>query len=209
MKEEPMFTQVKLPLHVELEAMMRQDPDDIPIILLPCNKKAPINMLNVQEFLQEGKYKLPDRENLLYFESIRPEVIKVTRNLSGKIWEFEIRDSTKRFTKKMWKRTVAVVLDGTDWQYRGWPFETVLDMMLTFKTVFFKESGVNLHQHVEEWACAKLPLPPLQLTHRFAGVRDDFFKEIDDFFNSHRVQRFTNDHQLKERVTRVRMPAIL
>lgn len=208
-ESQPEDGHVKLALHTELETYMSQDADFVPIILVPCNKKAPVNMLNAMEFFQNGIYNVPTKDELLCFESTRPEVIKIKRNLSGKIWQFEIRDNTKRFTKLMWKRTICVVLDGTDWQFRGWPFKTVLDMLYTFKGIYFKESGVQIHEHVHEWACEKLELPPLQLTHRFASVRDEMFQILDEYLNTHRQRRFTDASTLGIKIKAVRTKAVL
>lgn len=199
----------KPPLHMELERMLRQDKANLPIILVPCNKQALVNIMNVQDLLQHGIYRKLEKEHLQCFESTRPDAVRIKRNLGGKIWEFEVRDTTRHFTKLMWKRTVAVILDGNDWQFRGWPFATVLDMLTTFKGIYFKESGVNLHEHVQAWACEKLELPPCQLVHRFASIRDEFFQLIENFLNSHRKRMFSNHCTLNDKISGVRMEAVL
>merc|ERR1712086_564762 len=105
-------------------------------------KNAPVNMLNVADLLQNGNYFIPDGERLRFFEAARPESVEVSRNIGGKLWTFEIRDSANKFTKAQWLRTVAVITDGTDWQFKGWPFESVVDMFSTMKGVFIQANGV-------------------------------------------------------------------
>merc|ERR1712187_504863 len=92
-----------------VERALEQNPNNLPIILVPCNKNAPVNMLNVRRFLQDGVYERPSEEHIKFFEATREEFTQVTRNLGGKIWTFEIRDSIKGFTKKQWHRTMLVI----------------------------------------------------------------------------------------------------
>jgi hypothetical protein len=75
----------KVPLYQELEQFLVQDKTAFPIILLPCNKNAPVNLLNAHSFFQKGIFEKPDEEHMRFFESTRPEAILVSRNLFGKV----------------------------------------------------------------------------------------------------------------------------
>lgn len=187
----------KVPLAYELEEILRQDKKRCPIILVPCNKNAPVNLLNVQDLLQHGLYKKTNEERLRFFESTRPEVVEVQRNVNGKLWTFQVRDSAKNFTKEQWLRTVCIVSDGSDWQFKGWPFESVVDMFSTVQGVFFAAAGVPVPLHVHMWAAAVIQLSPLHLDHRFSNVRDNFFMEIEAFMNKSRIRKFVNHTTLE------------
>jgi len=182
----------KTPLYMELEDYLRKDKNALPIILVPCNKKAPVNLLNVSDFLQHGNYKKPDEERLRFFESTRPESVQVARNLGGKLWTFEIRDSAAKFTKAEWKRTVCVVCDGSDWQFKGWPFESTVDLFTTVRGIFFQAVGVPVPVHVNSWQVEVLRMSALHLEHRFAHVRDQFFRQLEEHLNSFRNRKFAN-----------------
>jgi len=193
-KAAPVSSQSKgaVALHSELETMLRNDENNIPIILVPANKNAPVNLLNVQDLLQDGTYKKPDDEHKKFFESTRPESVQVKRNMGGKLWTFEVRDSVASFTKNMWMRTVLVITDGMEWQFKGWPFESVVDLFTTMRGVYFHDLGQPLPMHVREWPCQKLPLPTSTAQHRWAKLRDEIFVDLEEFFNMSRSKKFVN-----------------
>jgi len=187
----------KIPLIVEIEEELRRNQDNVPIILVPCNKNSPVNLLNAAELLTDGVYKKPDEERVRFFESTRPEFVEVLRNINGRMWKFQVRDSAKNFTKAQWLRTVCVVTDGSDWQFKGWPFETIVDLFSTVKGIYFQAPGVPTPLHVHQWAVDQLPLSPAQMDHRFAQVRDAFFMRLEDFLKSYRLKKFVNHTTLE------------
>jgi len=191
---------IQIPFYQELEKIIAQDRTLKPIILVPCNKNAPVNILNAAKFLQDGIYAKPDPERMRNFESTRMEYVDLVRNVHGKMWTFEVRDSAKNFDKAQWLRVVAVVTDGTAWQFAGWPFESVVDLFTTIKGVYFTEFGRLTPHHVKEWQCATLQMHPLQFQHRFSEVRDGFWIEVERFLSSVRVKKHVN-HTALDTVT--------
>jgi hypothetical protein len=183
----------KLPLKGELELYLSKNPDAHPIILVPCNKYSPINLLNVHGFLQNGTWAVPEDERLRFFESTRPEHVEVTRTLSGRSWTFEVRDVAVKLTREQWLRTVCVISDGSDWQFKGWPFETTVDIFTTLQGFFFQENLVPRPTHVKEWQVHVLAMPAYHLDHRFGQLRDEFFVVLESFFNKLRSKKFKND----------------
>merc|ERR1712232_904474 len=123
----------------------------------------------------------------------RPEHVEVARTLSGRSWTFEVRDNTARFSRDMWLRTVAVIADGSDWQFKGWPFENTVDMFTTLKGYYFQENLVPPPTHVKEWQVKVLAMPSRQLGHRFGALGDIFFIELEEFFNKLRMRKFKNN----------------
>merc|ERR1719215_2181588 len=120
------------------------------------------------------------------------EHVDVVRNVEGRMWTFEVRDSAKNFTKNQWLRVVAVVTDGTEWQFAGWPFESVTDLFTTTKGLYFNETGALTPLHVREWAVSILDMHPTQFQHRFAEIRDAFWVQVGTFLQSHRLKKFSN-----------------
>lgn len=196
-------TRVRRPFIQELEEILKNSPKDRPIILVPMNKNAPINLLNVYQFLQEGTYTPPERSgaSTFEFESMRKEFVEVARIIDGKRWTFEVRDSTKGFTKGQWKRVVAVVTDGADWQFKDWPFETIVDLFCTIKGIYFREKDkqVEVPEHVTKWRVRIMDLASTHLQHRFQALKDAFWKEVEGFMKSERIHRFSNTASLDGR----------
>eukprot|EP00931_Biecheleriopsis_adriatica_P073323 TRINITY_DN47630_c0_g1_i1.p1 TRINITY_DN47630_c0_g1~~TRINITY_DN47630_c0_g1_i1.p1 ORF type:complete len:439 (+),score=39.43 TRINITY_DN47630_c0_g1_i1:147-1463(+) len=197
-REAPVRAEGKLPLFQELEEMLKHNPEALPIILVPCSKSAPVNILNAVKLLQDGEYSRPSRDEAVYFESQRSENVKVVRNMHGKQWTFEVRDSTKGFTKSMWLRVVAVVTDGNDWQFKGWPFANIVDLFTTVQGIYFKtvDTAPRIPVHVTQWSIAILPMTVMQLQHRFGAVRDAFWTQVEAFLNSERRPKFVNHTSL-------------
>lgn len=179
-------------LHQELEGYLNKDENNIPIILVPANKNAPVNLMNVQDLLQDGKFKRPNDEHKKFWESTRPESVQVKRSMGGKLWTFEVRDSVANFQKNQWLRTVLVITDGNEWQFKGWPFESVVDLFVTMRGVYFRDPGQPLPVHVREWPCQKLMLPTETSQHRWAKLRDDIFIDLEDFMNTSRSKKFSD-----------------
>jgi hypothetical protein len=181
-----------VPLLHELEQFIYKDASNRPIILVPCNKNAPVNLLNAKALLQDGEYWELDELRLRYFESTRPEYVELVRNVLGKMWTFEIHDSAKNFTKNQWLRVVAIVTDGSDWQFKGWPFETITDMFSTIQGVYFNPVGELPPVHVTQWAVDVLNMATTQFQHRFAHIRDTFWIAVEKFLRSKRERKFVN-----------------
>lgn len=193
-REQSMKT--KQPLVRELEGYLASDPKANPIILVPCSKTAPLNLLNVGKFLQDGIFERADAEHTKFFESTRKEYVEVARNIGGRMWTFEIRDSAKNFTKAQWLRVVACVTDGSEWGFAGWPFKTVVDLFTTVKGVFLNEVGVLTPLHVRMWAVTLMDMHLLQFQHRYAELRDNMWVQIESWMNAYRFKKFSNDSQL-------------
>lgn len=196
-----------LPLYEELENMLKADPQNLPIILVPCNKNAPVNLLNAGKLLQDGEWYRPDRERVVFFESSRTQSVEVCRNIRGKQWTFQVRDTTKGFSKKDWLRVVCVITDGNDWQFKGWPFETIVDMFTTVKGIYFQavDKYNQIPIHVREWPSTILKMERTQFQHRFGAVRDSFWSQVESFLMAQRMKKFVNHTTLEGVRKEIRM----
>jgi len=174
--------------------------DDVkPIILVPCNKNSPINLLNAEEFFQNGNFVKPDEERMKYFESTRAEKVEVTRTINGKPLNFEVMDSIKNFTKAQWLRTCAVVTDGKTWQFKGWPFESHIDLFTTMKGFYFEPPTIShkfgqlqgeIPETMQKWKISVLKLT--RGRHHDVNLRDQFFNQLEGILLSAREKKFVN-----------------
>lgn len=194
----------KVPFILELEELCerirleQKEQRAFPIILVPCNKNAPVNMANAKQLLDFGAYSLTPEDKQRAFESNRDDHTLIERCIEGKVWTFEVRDTVKNFTKHQWERVVAVVADGTEWQFKGWPFASLVDLFTTMKGIYFNALGVAPPVHVTQWAVHMLPLAPLEFQHRFLAVRDAFWNEVETFLLSYRMRKFANHSVIGE-----------
>eukprot|EP00746_Dinoflagellata_sp_MGD_P020613 gnl/MRDRNA2_/MRDRNA2_148039_c0_seq1.p1 gnl/MRDRNA2_/MRDRNA2_148039_c0~~gnl/MRDRNA2_/MRDRNA2_148039_c0_seq1.p1 ORF type:complete len:398 (+),score=67.83 gnl/MRDRNA2_/MRDRNA2_148039_c0_seq1:96-1289(+) len=191
----------KVPLIQEIQNMQRDRPNEevLPIILVPLNKSAPINLLNVCRFLQDGVFAPPEHEQVKFFESTRPEEQKITRNMCGKEITFRIKDYTKGFTKSDWLATVAVIVDGKLWQFKGWPFESYIDLFTTMKGFFFQLPSLDLKTVVPQETISKWKVEVLKLKtsrHHDVALRDRFFESLEAFLMAGRMKKFRSDRSL-------------
>lgn len=195
-ERKPEAEAVPTPMLSELEKMLRQDKQNKPIIMVPCNKNAPVNLLTAQQLLQDGVYTHVEKGKHQFFESMRSELVEIVRNVQGRMWTFEVRDSTKGFTKSHWLRVVAVISDGSDWQFKGWPFENIVDMFATVRGFYFCPRGELPAQHIQDWAVHIMKMPQMQFQHQFAQIRDAFWSEVEGFMKSQRQKKFSNNTTL-------------
>jgi len=185
----------KVPLYQEIQNMQKDNPDKqiYPIILVPCNKNAPINILNVCDFLQDGEFRPPDYDQVKSFESTRPVEQEITRHICGTKMTFRIKDSTKSFSKSDWLRTVAVIVDGKTWQFKGWPFESHIDLFTTMKGFFFQLPSLDLKQELPTDTISKWKVDVLKVRasrHHDVALRDRFFELLETFLMSGRMKKF-------------------
>merc|ERR1712070_831392 len=115
------------------------------------------------------------------------------RNINGKTWTFEVRDSATKFTKAMWLRTVSVVTDATDWQFKDWPFKTCVDIFTTMSGVYFQAPGTLCPVHLNNWSVTILPMSAQHLEHRAGHLRDKFFMAVEDHMMRCRQRKFSRD----------------
>merc|ERR1739848_736572 len=97
-----------------------------PYIVVPRHSEAMINRTNVKRFLDENIYHPPQGDVFA-----TKGHIEVVQKIGGQRVVFHVIDDTHDFTPRQWKQTVAVFVDGTPWQFRGWPFASQADLFAT------------------------------------------------------------------------------
>eukprot|EP00403_Amphidinium_massartii_P031696 CAMPEP_0178449222 /NCGR_PEP_ID=MMETSP0689_2-20121128/42417_1 /TAXON_ID=160604 /ORGANISM="Amphidinium massartii, Strain CS-259" /LENGTH=331 /DNA_ID=CAMNT_0020074489 /DNA_START=14 /DNA_END=1009 /DNA_ORIENTATION=- len=187
----------KKPLIDDLQGYITKNSDLVPIILVPCNKSAPINMMNAKSFLQDGKYEPLSEEKRILFESARPEKVMIPRTIQGKIWTFEVRDSFKDFRAKDWLRTVAVITYGNTWEFIDYPFESLVDIFTTIKGFYFYDAIKGIPEHIKGWAVQICPLSQPHLHHKFGEARDNFFATLEQTMLHERTKKFRSHASYK------------
>lgn len=84
-----------------------------PIIIVPTSlHPGSLCLGNAQQFLEKGSY-LEDAKE-------RPQPVSLKRKINGREITFDVYDSVIGFSDSKWRRVVAVICSGNDWQFKGW-----------------------------------------------------------------------------------------
>lgn len=95
---------------------------DAPIILVPPGASALLNMYNAARFLEQGVF-LPAAE-IICAGGAKPSSAVVRRSaLRPTPVEYVITDQPPAQKSKDWRRVVAVVAQGNNWQFKGFPYK--------------------------------------------------------------------------------------
>ena len=95
-----------------------------PIIIVPAAPSSIINMYNVKEFLQSGHF-------------ISVSDVKASGNVTkesslfierSKNKKYLVVDNPTRLGLEDWKRVVGVFVQGTTWQFKGWKWESPVEI---------------------------------------------------------------------------------
>lgn len=109
-------------------------PASTPIIIVPAAPSATITMFNVASFLgesatfmssAEARARAKDKENVIFIEHRFKN--------AGTTMRFQIVDNPIRLTADQWSRVVAVFVQGTSWQFKGWRWETPAEVLSHIK----------------------------------------------------------------------------
>ena len=117
-----------------------------PIIVVPAIPvRGGISIANTFDFLVKGKYVDPlEAEAKLNTEQKLNEKIEFEKEIAGKNIQFEVYNSVISFTKRHWKRVVAVFVHGEKWQFKDWPTkESMVDIFLKIKGYYITYHDVK------------------------------------------------------------------
>lgn len=112
------------------EAVERR-PDFMPIIFVPPNATAPLQLLNIQRFLEEGVYTDPTElfidpetgasrilEARPPFITVSAEAFKRGVNASVTFSHFRVVDNPQQVSD--WNHVCAAIVNGQTWQFQDW-----------------------------------------------------------------------------------------
>lgn len=105
-------------------------PSFAPIIIVPAAPSAILTMFNVAAFLGdratflssgEARARAKDKENVIFIEH--------RFKSAGITMRFQVVDNPTRLTADQWARVVAVFVQGTSWQFKGWRWEAPAEVL--------------------------------------------------------------------------------
>jgi len=151
------------------------------IIVLPNNRNALINMLNIEEFIGASKFELlSDGQRTLQMWSNRKRKVVFRRTVRNVPIRFEFTDGTKQFYSDEWQKVVGVLCDGQSWQFKDWPFRSHVDLFVAIQGFHLKFQNDPKPASMAKWNVKELSIQKLS-RHEDPTVVDLFWDVIDDY----------------------------
>lgn len=132
-----------------------------PIIVVPNAMTSPITLINAEEFLAQGKYvtrqDMMKRGNKLKRSTSITMKRNIASRLGGGLMEYEIIDNpvTRLAKERDWDRVVAVIAQGAAWQFKGWKYNSPVDIFSKMFGFFIGMEGSPLPRDVTTWNVKK------------------------------------------------------
>jgi len=174
-----------------LQSIQAKGEDMIPTIVVPANPQACVNLLNAKALLVDGRFEVPNPGQWMK----RERELIVQKKIGSDTITFRVVDSTNRFKTRDWQSCVAVLADGKEWQFKGWPF-------LQYSNLFNSLAGcyIAMDDTPPNEFMATLNVSPLFLKrnsrHEDKALSRKIWKVIGDFINTQRPRQFSNSHKL-------------
>ena len=127
----------------------------MPIIMLPQGRTALINMINGIQFMQHCSY-LDEKARVGVKKPDTSKPVVIERKLAdGRTTKYQLVDQAKSLQPQDWARVVMVVIQGPEWQFKGWKWEkegmsSILDHACGFHIQYEDE---ETPPQVKNWAC--------------------------------------------------------
>lgn len=128
-----------------------------PIIVVPPLATAPISLLNIRSFLEDGQY-VPGSQ-LRAESSEKEEAVYIERKFSdGTFIRFKVVDSVRKFQNPHWERLTAVFTLGPQWQFKGWRWKDTATVFEKCRGLHVYFDDKKLDDHIKTWNVVKFPL---------------------------------------------------
>jgi len=144
----------------------------MPILVVPNGRSATLNMFNVKQFLQDGLYTevqeamrlKPHKEQKIFVKSAKFVVLALflvahhlldlevdVQNDPNFPPMFEVVDSIKGLRDKDWARVAGVVVQGPEWQFKGWRWKDPAAIMNNVTGFHLCYDNVDKHPNAIAW----------------------------------------------------------
>jgi len=138
----------------------RSKPLGSPIIVVPPNATALLNLYNIKSFLEDMNYVSTEEILKKNPNETKPDYVYVTRRKHPQAGDirFKVVDSVVNFDNAMWDRVVAVFVSGQAWQLKDWKWPSPADIFDNVKGFHVYFDDAKLSDLVKGWNVAALPI---------------------------------------------------
>lgn len=139
----------------------RKEPSGPAIIIVPNAMSSPITLINAMEFFDQSTFTHAD---VLKKKGVRRSAgtsFKFKRSPARKYCgapgagtpqvEYEIIDTTRKFSRRDWDRVVAVVPSGQSWQFKGWAWSDPVELFNKVFGYYVGMEGTPIPAELQGW----------------------------------------------------------
>ncbi|KAF7266046.1 cell division cycle 73 hyrax isoform X2 [Rhynchophorus ferrugineus] len=120
-----------------------------PIIIIPAGTNSLISMYNVKDILQEMKFVTQEQKKAE--GGRRDNEVLIQRRKSDQTVPYRVVDNPAKLSPSDWDRVVAVFVMGPAWQFKGYPWETPVEIFDKIAAFHIKYDEMKLDPNVEKW----------------------------------------------------------
>lgn len=135
-----------------------------PIIIVPANVDATINMYNVRQFLEEGKYESPAA--IQKSNGMKPSNVAVNKKRGGGAAgsshvPYKVVDNIAGMSREDWDRVVACFITGPEWELKRWPLFAKggpPGVFTRVKGFYMHMEDQKVHENAKKWDVTSLKM---------------------------------------------------
>lgn len=158
----------------------------VPIIIVPAASSATLTMYNCLRFLDKGQFTTTSeakshsrgKENMLSFDHKFGPASRTIR--------FQIVDNPARLVKDDWSRVVAVFVQGSLWQFKGWKWESPVELFQNVLGFSLQFDDAQVDSNVASWKVHRLTISRSH-RHLDATAVFQFWARIEDHLKARRM----------------------
>ena len=153
-----------------------------PIIIVPSSFSSLINMHNARKFFEEESFISPQEGRAQ--GPVRKEIrLKINRKGSNQV--YYIIDNVNRLKIEDWANVVAVFVQGESWQFKGWKWESPVELFSQVKGFWLKYEDEDRHCEASNWNVEILNISKSR-RHLDSAAVNQFWSTLDAFMEKKR-----------------------
>jgi len=148
-----------------------------PIVIVPRSSRVAtstglISMANIHALLVESRFVDPSQCEA------PAQSVHLTRNM-GKLGEIKLRvvDNPTNFKAADWDNVVAIFVQGPEWQFKQWPFDSPATIFSRFKGFYVHFDDEKVAENVLKWNVKRLPIHKTK-RHLDVSAAEKFWSEV-------------------------------
>lgn len=127
-----------------------------PIIIIPAGTNSLISMYNAKDILQDLRFVTTEQKK--NEGGKRDNEVLIQRQRNGQTVPYRVVDNPAKLSPSDWDRVVAVFVMGPAWQFKGYPWETPVEIFDKIAAFHIKYDEMRLDPNVGKWAVTVIEL---------------------------------------------------
>ncbi|CAG9815814.1 unnamed protein product [Phaedon cochleariae] len=154
-----------------------------PIIIIPAGTNSLISMYNVKDILQDLRFVTQEQKKAEGGK--RDNEVLIQRQRNGQTVPYRVVDNPAKLSPSDWDRVVAVWVMGPAWQFKGYPWETPVEIFDKIAAFHIKYDEMKMDPNVEKWAVTVIQLSRTK-RHLDRAALMIFWEKLDRHIMSHK-----------------------